>query len=335
MATRQPGSKSPHPGAGLFAGVPSLAGAGNDQNPNESRRSARVYFVGAHATGKTTLARYVRDRYGLKLISEVARSILAEMEVGLDRLRSNIDTVNRYQLAVFRRQIQAERDAGDSFVSDRAFCNLAYTANHATVMHEIFRDPALEEYMRWVSAGLVFFVRPHPDLIQTDGVRTALRWEDVVLIDGMVKLLLEMYAIPYITISVLSMQERVRMVDEVIRLRYPEIALKRWNQRQREVAGNVPRMPRIHGESGDGDEVPPSPSPKGPASSRSAGSGVETKSGTSDAQRPTRDSQPTARDSRAPARDKQPAARAAPRRELDELAAATLRDSRQDLAPDS
>jgi hypothetical protein len=43
----------------------------------DTRRAMRIYFVGAHATGKTTLARYVRDRYGLKLISEVARSILA------------------------------------------------------------------------------------------------------------------------------------------------------------------------------------------------------------------------------------------------------------------
>lgn len=190
--------------------------------PHEPQR--RIYFVGAHGTGKTTLARYVRDRYGLKLISEVARSILAELEIGLDRLRSNVEAVNRYQIEVFRRQIMAEREAGDAFVSDRAFCNLAYTANHGTIMHEIFRDPALDEYMRWVAGGLIFFVRPHMDLVVADGVRAALKWEDVVIIDGMVKLLLEMYAMPYITIASLSMQERVRLVDEVIRLRHPTLA---------------------------------------------------------------------------------------------------------------
>lgn len=193
----------------------------------EPRRAIRIYFVGAHATGKTTLARYVRDRYGLTLISEVARTLLAELEVSLDRLRSNIELVNRYQLEVFRRQIAAERDAGDAFVSDRAFCNLAYAAHHATVMREMFRDPALEDYMRWVAGGLVFFVRPHADLIQGDNVRAALRYEDVVLIDGMVKLLLEMYAIPYVTIASLSMQERVRLVDELVRVRYPELAAPR------------------------------------------------------------------------------------------------------------
>ncbi len=222
MATRPTGPLGPTSGSVWSTGRPSPAQSVNDPRLADSRRGIRIYFVGAHATGKTTLARYVRDRYGLTLISEVARSILAEMEVSLDRLRSNLDQVNRYQVEVFRRQIEAERDAGDAFVSDRAFCNLAYTANHGTVMHELFRDPALDDYMRWVAGGLVFFVRPHPDLIQSDGVRAAVRWEDVVLIDGMVKLLLEMYAIPYIIIGTLSMQERVRLVDEVIRLRYPE-----------------------------------------------------------------------------------------------------------------
>jgi hypothetical protein len=183
----------------------------------------RIYFVGAHATGKTTLASYVRDRYGLKLISEVARSVLAEMEVSLVRLRANVDLVNRYQVEVFRRQIEAERDAGNTFVSDRAFCNLAYMAHHGTVMHELFRDPALPAYMRWVAGGLVFFVRPHPELVQGDAVRAGVRFEEIVLIDGMVKLLLEMYAVPYITIATLSMQERVRTVDEVIRIRYPDL----------------------------------------------------------------------------------------------------------------
>jgi predicted ATPase len=311
MANRQPGSEKGGT-SGLFSTIPSLAG--DEVRSNESGRPVRIYFVGAHATGKTTLARYVSDRYGLKLISEVARSILAEMEIGLDRLRSNIDTVNRYQVAVFRRQIEAERNAGDSFVSDRAFCNLAYTANHATVMHELFRDPALEEYMRWVAAGLVFFVRPHPDLIQNDGVRAALRWEDVVLIDGMVKLLLEMYAIPYIILSVLSMQERVRMVDEVIRLRYPELALRQPTSSGNST-GSVPRLPRIYRPLGEGDarEARAAPRP-------STNGGVEVKPATRPPQAATRDHFVVTRGSR-------------PRGEGDEVAAA--RSARPDMTPES
>ena len=39
--------------------------------------AARIYLVGAHSTGKTTLARWIRDRYRLPMISEVARGVLA------------------------------------------------------------------------------------------------------------------------------------------------------------------------------------------------------------------------------------------------------------------
>jgi nicotinamide riboside kinase len=181
--------------------------------------SFRVYLVGAHSTGKTTLARYIRDHYGLPMISEVARSILAEMEISLDRLRSDVDSVSRYQLEVFQRQIEAERRIHTGFVSDRAFCNLAYMANHATNMADVFRNPILDEYMKSVSEGVVFFVRPHRELLAEDGVRAAVSWEEVLTIDGMVKLFLELWGVPYITLSMLSMQERVRTIDAVLNLK--------------------------------------------------------------------------------------------------------------------
>lgn len=179
----------------------------------------RVYLVGSHSTGKTTLARYIRDHYGLPMISEVARSILAEMEVSLDRLRSDVDAVSRYQMQVFRRQVEAERRMTGGFVSDRAFCNLAYMANHATNMAEVFRDPMLEEYMQSVAEGVVFFVRPHRELLEEDGVRAGVNWKEVLTIDGMVKLFLELWGIPYVALSTLSMQERVRTIDAVLNLK--------------------------------------------------------------------------------------------------------------------
>lgn len=178
----------------------------------------RIYLVGSHATGKTTLARWVRDNYGLPMIAEVARGVLAEMEARLETLRSDIDLVGRYQWQVFERQIDAEKAVTGPFVSDRAFCNLAYAGHHTTVMSEIFRDPRLAEYMDWVRGGLVFFLRPHRELVVEDGVRAGLEWEEVVRIDGMVKLLLEMFGIPYIPVESLAMQERVRLVERVFTL---------------------------------------------------------------------------------------------------------------------
>ncbi len=176
----------------------------------------RIYLVGAHSTGKTTLARWIRDRYGLPMISEVARGVLAEMEAQLDSLRADLDLVGRYQRAVFERQLEAEAQHVGPFVSDRAFCNLAYAAHHSTVLSEIARDPRLERYMDSVRGGIVFYLRPHRELVQADGVRAGLEWEEVVRIDGMVKLLLELFAVPYLPVESLAMQERVRLVENVL-----------------------------------------------------------------------------------------------------------------------
>lgn len=178
----------------------------------------RIYLVGAHATGKTTLARWIRDQYGLPMISEVARGVLAEMEAELGSLRTNVELVNEYQRQVFERQIAAESQMAGSFVSDRAFCNLCYAAHHSTILGEIARDPRLAEYMDSVRGGLVFYLRPHTELLAEDGVRAGVEWEEVVRIDGMVKLLLEMFEVPYIPVESLSMQERVRLVERVLEL---------------------------------------------------------------------------------------------------------------------
>lgn len=189
-----------------------------NRNLNRPIPPTRIYLVGAHATGKTTVARWVRDRYGIPMIAEVARGVLAEMEAHLDSLRTDISLVNRYQAEVFARQITAEQKVGGPFVSDRAFCNLAYAAHHSTILGEVFRDRRLKDYMDWVREGIVFFLRPHRELVRADGVRAGLEWEEVVRIDGMVKLLLEMFDVPYIPVESLSMQERVRLVERVLDL---------------------------------------------------------------------------------------------------------------------
>jgi nicotinamide riboside kinase len=201
----------------------------------------RIYLVGAHATGKTTLARWIRDRYEIPMISEVARGVLAEMEAQLDGLRSNIALIDRYQRQVFERQIESEAAQPGSFVSDRAFCNLAYAGHHATILGDIAGDPRLERYMQSVREGLVFFLRPHRELVADDGVRAGLQWEEVIRIDGMVKLLLEMFRVPYIPVESLSMQERVRLVERVLDLAGVES--------QRALDNGVPRAKSTNGSA--------------------------------------------------------------------------------------
>jgi nicotinamide riboside kinase len=176
----------------------------------------RIYFVGSHATGKTTLCRYVSRRYGLPMISEVARAVLAEMETTLDALRTDMDLIADYQERVFARQVGVEKQHDGKFVSDRAFDNLAYVAEHTTNAAAMMNDQRFIDYMRWVSEGVVFFVRPHESLLRDDGIRAGVSWDSVLRIDGMVKLMLEQHRISYLPIDSVSMQERVRALEFVL-----------------------------------------------------------------------------------------------------------------------
>src|SRR5689334_421292 len=145
----------------------------------------RIYFVGSHATGKTTLCRYVSRRYQLPMISEVARAVLAEMETGLEALRTDMDLVAEYQERIFARQVAVEKQHAGRFVSDRAFDNLAYVAEHTLNAATMLGDQRFADYMRWVSDGIVFFLRPAPSLLKEDGVRAGVSWDSVLRIDGM------------------------------------------------------------------------------------------------------------------------------------------------------
>src|SRR5687767_10120101 len=128
----------------------------------------RIYFVGAHATGKTTMTRYVSRHYGLPMITEVARAVLAELESSLDSLRTDMDLVAEYQRRVFERQVQVERAQGTGFVSDRAFDNLAYAAEHTLVLADLLGGESFKGYMDWVAQGIVFFLRPQRELLKED-----------------------------------------------------------------------------------------------------------------------------------------------------------------------
>jgi hypothetical protein len=142
--------------------------------------------------------------------------VLAEMETGFEALRTDMELVAEYQERVFARQVAVEHMHDGRFVSDRAFDNVAYVAEHTTNAAAMMNDRRFLDYMRWVSDGIVFFLRPHPSLLKEDGVRSGVSWESVLRIDGMVKLMLEQFGIAYLPIESVSMQERVRAVEFVL-----------------------------------------------------------------------------------------------------------------------
>jgi predicted ATPase len=180
----------------------------------------KVYLTGAHATGKSTLCRYISNKFDLPMITETARAILSETELQIDTLRSDIDIVNNYQGSVFKRQLEEEQRQ-ESFVSDRSVIDiLAYTAQHATLLPKLMQDESLKQCITSLrdKNSFVFFVRPSSATCKNDGVRESItgKWDGIVAIDAMIKLLLEIYEIRYFQISTDNMQERIRMVENIL-----------------------------------------------------------------------------------------------------------------------
>lgn len=175
----------------------------------------KVYFIGAHSTGKTTCARYVSEHYGIPMITEAARAVLSEQELQLDSLRYDLKQVNDYQRKVVLRQFQEEKKY-DSFVSDRSFDGLAYAAQHSQVLPELLALPELQQYIQSLRDQFVFFVRPSQATLRADGVRESLTWDGVVSIDAMIKFMLSMWNLPHFQINMDNMQERVRLINSVL-----------------------------------------------------------------------------------------------------------------------
>lgn len=187
--------------------------------PSPDKR--RVYFVGSHRVGKSTLARWVRDNYGVKMVSEMARLELAERETDLANLRVDVEATTDYQRSVFERQIYVESQIADTerVVADRSFDNLAYMIQFGTGYTDLIRSPIVHSYLASVkSRGLVFFVRPHQVLLKTDDVNKDVDWELVLRIDQTVKVLLNQLEVDFIPIESPEQLERQQHLRTVLSL---------------------------------------------------------------------------------------------------------------------
>ena len=183
----------------------------------------KVYIVGAHGAGKSTLARYISNQYKLPFLPETARMVLSERELQLDTLRYDLDTVDSYQQAVFDRQI-TEESKHASFVSDRCLLDvLAYSSEHSRILPKLLHSKELKQYVETLKKDnpIIFFVKPSKLTLKSDGIREALNWEAVIAIDAIIKFLLEMYELPHFQINVDSMQERVKLIDSILKIKQP------------------------------------------------------------------------------------------------------------------
>lgn len=185
----------------------------------------RVWVVGSHSVGKSSLVHHIADTYSLPVLDEIARIEMAKMGGGFDKLRTDLDAVTRFQRNVFAAQTRI--GAGfKRYVSDRAVDNLAYAAESAATgtVSALWSSKECQRYVDLIRStvvakqGAVFFVRPGVKPV-ADGVRAEgdLDFAAIHRIDFGVKLLLELADIRYVPINTTIFQERASIVDGVLR----------------------------------------------------------------------------------------------------------------------
>jgi predicted ATPase len=91
----------------------------------------RIAFSGASGTGKTTLATWIAEKYGIPLNPVGARSVAAEMGFSSPYEADAAGKRSEFQQRLLVRKLEWEAEH-ESFVTDRTpFDNVAYTALHS------------------------------------------------------------------------------------------------------------------------------------------------------------------------------------------------------------
>lgn len=189
----------------------------------------RVYFVGAHSVGKTTLAEYTSKRHELFLIPEVARLLARAHNIEIEEYPSNLEYQDAFQRRVFELQLEAERGL-PSFVSDRAFDAIAYSSRSSRVAPEIAEDEAFKDYLESLkddSQVTVFFVRPSIICVEDDNERASIDEAGIYAIDAIIEYILQSNSIPYIPIEARLLRDRCLIVDAILNLK-KEVPHEAW-----------------------------------------------------------------------------------------------------------
>ena len=148
-------------------------------------KNIRIAFMGASGTGKTTLAKWVSDKYGLQLNPIGSRTVAADMGLAspYDADAAGRRSEMQERLLQSKAAWEAERDA---FVTDRTvFDNLAYQSLHAvdsvTEMQLSKAVHAMRRYTHiiWCPMRAVFSLRDDP--ARKEGRAYHLMFESVLL----------------------------------------------------------------------------------------------------------------------------------------------------------
>jgi len=182
-----------------------------------------IYFIGSHSTGKSTLAEYISKERGVGLQPEIARQEILKNKIDLNALRRNLNELTNFQVDLLNKQIAVETEQfskSDNMIFDRCGVDvMAYTIEHTIQAEKIFNNIKIKDYLENFKKQkkVVFFLRPHIDLLENDGIREKVEMTSIYHIDGVIKTLLNISGIDYISINSSNFSERVSTVNTILK----------------------------------------------------------------------------------------------------------------------
>ena len=185
----------------------------------------RIYICGSQSVGKTTLCRELGYYLGYEVVPEAARDIMNSKKIDFKVMENDIAARDSFQVAVFDEHMARHDNAlreivhGDKRgrVFDRGIDYLAYAARFSTQassQYEWTRGQTYIELLKHDDA-LTILLEPHEKLLKQDDVRASLNMRSAYEITFGIKVLLEVFGIPYVYITEPDLLERVKLITTI------------------------------------------------------------------------------------------------------------------------
>lgn len=190
-------------------------------------KKTRIYVCGAQSVGKTTLCRELGQHLGYQVVAEAARDIMNADKIDFNKIALDIRARDNFQIKVTKEHIARHKEAitrlesesnYSGFVFDRGIDFLVYAAGFSTRAYYLNCWSDVQEYI--IALGkpesLVILLEPHESLLKQDDVRASLNMKSSYEVTFGIKVLLEVFGIPYIYITTPDTLERVKLVANII-----------------------------------------------------------------------------------------------------------------------
>lgn len=190
-------------------------------------KKTRIYVCGSSSVGKTTLCRELGEHLHYTVVGEAARDVMNTNKVTPQSIAHSVVAKNNLQAAVFREHLarhnEAIKDLEDGkidrgVVFDRGIDFLVYAAEYSTLACVQHYDDWTQAYLEALThpESLVLLLEPHEKLLQKDDVRASLNMLTAQKITFGIKCLLEVFGIPYVTLTSPDVLERVKLVTAIV-----------------------------------------------------------------------------------------------------------------------